>query len=325
LKALIVGGSGWLGAATAARLRGDGWDVVTLSRARGGLALRGDVRRHRLGLTPGEASALADGLTHVISVFGSVDWELGPRAALDLHLNGTRNVLRFAESCQSLERLVHVSSVLALGAARGRVGNRELELGQAFRNWYEYAKHVAEVEVRACHTLPRRIVRLGGVMGASAHGRASTDHGLLAALPYLLRGYPAHVADGGRFPVYVGDVAVAAAVLARALVDDRGGLTWTSFDPALPPLAEVLTALCGAWGVVPRIVNLPPLRWVERAVAPRLGLPAALLEYTKPWVDIDPRVLDELPGDLPPHPPGYLEATGAALRAFASWPVGRFA
>src|SRR5205807_1597984 len=109
-------------------------------------------------------------------------------------------------------------------------GNRELQLGQRFRNWYEYAKYVSEVEVRARDTLPRRIVRLGDVLGASDSGMPSAKHGLLAPVPYLVRGYPAYLEDGGGFPIYVGDVAVAAAVLARALTEQGSGLTWTWFE-----------------------------------------------------------------------------------------------
>jgi nucleoside-diphosphate-sugar epimerase len=326
VKVLIAGGSGWLGSTVAALLVEEGWEVVSLSRggdAQAGEALRGDVRHDRLSLTRAEADELADGLTHILSCFGSVDWEIGPRGAADLHLGGTRNVLAFAERCPSLERVVHVSSVLALGRAKGRVGNRELELGQSFRNWYEYAKHVSEAEVRRADSLPRRIVRLGDVMGANDLARPSPKHGLLAPIPYLVRGYPAHLEDGGSFPIYVGDVAVAAATLARALVDEGGGLTWTWFDPELPSLAEVLVALCSPWGVIPRIVDMPLLSRVERLVAPRLGLPPAVLDYARPWVDIDPRVLDQLPADLPPHGERYIEATAHALKE--ALPVGQFA
>jgi nucleoside-diphosphate-sugar epimerase len=312
MKALIVGGSGWVGGTVATLLDEQGWEVVSLSR-RGtsvaGAGIRGDVRRPNLGLTPAEAEQVADGLTHVLSCFGSVDWALGPRQALDLHLDGTRNVLAFAERCDSLERLVHVSSVLALGRAEGQVGNRELDLGQSFRNWYEYAKHVSEKEVRERHTLPRRIVRLGDIMGAGGATRPSPRDGLLAPLPFLLRGYPVHMHRGGDFPIYVGEVGVCAAVLARALTEEAGGLTWTWFDGAMPTLAEVLIALCSPWNVVPRLVDVPAMHRVTRWAAPRLGVPRAILEYAKPWVDIDPRVLDQLPADLPECPTGYIERT----------------
>ena len=324
MRALLVGGSGWLGGATARVLADEGWDVVSLSRGGGAIAgegIQGDVRLPGLGLEPRAARELADGVTHVLSCFGSVDWELGPRGAVDLHVNGTRNVLRFAESCPRLERFVHVSSVLALGRAQGRVGNRELALGQGFRNWYEYAKHVSEAEVRARDTLPRRIVRVGGVLGESDGAGPSPKQGLLASLPYLLRGYPAYLEDRGTFPVYVGDVHVCAAVLARALTEEAAGLTWTWFDRRLPSLAEVLTALCSPWNVVPRIVDLPALRHFERRLGPRLGLPRPLLEYTRRWMDIDPRVLDALPEGLPEPRPGYIERTTEVLKASIGEPL----
>lgn len=315
-RALVVGGSGFLGGAVAAALEREGLDVLCLSRsgtAEVGRGVTGDVRLPDLGLDRAAAAEVRDGLTHVVSCFGSVDWSSGPRLA-ELHLQGTRNVLRFATASPGLERLVHVSSVLALGRARGVQDNTRLDVGQRFRTWYEFAKFVAEREVRDADGVPRRIVRFGPILGVGADGAPSAEFGLTAAVPLLLRGYPVHLADHGRFPCWVGEVGAAGSVAARAALDADSPGTWTWFDARRPTLASVLTAVCSAWGVVPRIVDLRAWGRASRLLARPLGAPEALLHYAQPWVDVDPAVLDELPSDLPGCPPGYLEATGAALR-----------
>lgn len=260
-----------------------------------------------------ELAELTATVTHVVSCFGSVDWNSGPRTATELHLQGTRYAIEFARSCRSLERIVHLSSVLVLGRASGRVTD-ELELGQSFRNWYEYGKYLAEQHVRGTDSVPWRVVRVGGVIGPGRDVPPDTSYGLLSVLPFLLRGYPIHLTDHGRFPCYVCDVETLGEVLARAAFQDGERDVWTWFDDALPSLADVLTSLCTPWSVVPKIVSMPLLVPLARAAGPRLGLHRDLLEYVEPWTEISPAVLAALPPDLPRCPAGYVQATGEAIK-----------
>jgi nucleoside-diphosphate-sugar epimerase len=316
MRALVVGGTGFIGSAVVRAFDESGVDVVSVSRsgdAFGGAGVRGDVRAHNLGLDPADAEDLRRSVTHVVSCFGSVDWNSGPRLATELHQGGTRAVMRFAESCPALERFVHLSSVLALGRASGRVTD-ELELGQSFRNWYEYGKFLAEREVRANDRLPWRAVRVGPVIGPGRDVGPDTSYGILSIVPFLVRGYPVHLAGHGRFPCYPCDAGTAGEVIARAALADGDGDVWTWFDAANPTLADVLTGLCSAWGTIPKLVDAKVLAPVGRATIERLGAPRELLDYSDPWVEIPLDVLDRLPADLPLCPDGYVEATGEALR-----------
>lgn len=320
MTVLVLGGTGFLGAAVAAAFERRGADVVCLSRSGGapaGRGVTGDVRLPDLGLAPAAAAELRAEVTHVVSCFGSVDWRTGPRLA-ELHEAGTRNALAFARSCGRLERFAHVSSVLALGRARGAVSNRELDVGQSFRNWYECAKFLAERAVREEREAPWRVVRLGPVLGVGVSGAPSAAEGILAVLPPLLRGYPVHLADHGEWPCYPCEVGAAAEVVVRAATDpDDAGEAWTYWDERDQTLAQALVALCAGWGVMPRIVSLRPLRVAALALARPLGVPESLLGYDEPWVELDAGARDDLPDDLPACPGGYLEETGAALRAGA--------
>jgi hypothetical protein len=152
---------------------------------------------------------------------------------------------------------------------------------------------------------------LGTVAGAPPPAR----DGLLALMPYVLRGYPVPLVDGGRFPAYPCDAGTLAVVVARALEDAPPGTTWTWYDRESPTLASVVTGLCAAWGTLPRLIRAPhAARLFYRAASAPLGLPKALVDYCAPWVDVDPAVLTELPPGLPNCPPDYIEATGVALR-----------
>jgi nucleoside-diphosphate-sugar epimerase len=318
VRVLLIGATGFLGRAIRDELHQQGIDTLSLSRRPAPAdepSIAGDATRPNLGLTAKDADQLRTSITHIISCFGSVDWDAGPRAATDLHGRGTRMVIELANQCPQLERLVHISSILALGRARGPITNRELNVGQSFRNWYEYAKYLAERELRSNgHEIPWRAVRFGPILGV--HGGIAPDprFGLPAAVPFLLRGYPAHMRARGRFPCWVTDVASAAHITRLALTDSAESNTWTWFDPSRPTLAEALAALCSAWHVVPRIVDLPLLGTLRHYAARRVGLPAALNAYAEPWVDLDPHILDDLPTPVPLPPQDYLVHTGHAMR-----------
>ena len=316
MTVLVVGGSGFLGAEAAASLEAAGHEVVALSRsgaAPAGRGLRADVSRHRFGLGEADYAQLLAQATHVVTVFGSVDWSAGPQDAVGLHAAGIRNVLQFCREAPGLRGLVHVSSLMVFGRAEGRVGNRELYVGQTFRNWYEYSKYYAETLVRA-GDVPATILRFGPLLGRSSLRRGLDGRsGILAAVPALLQGFPMHLERRGEFRCYVGEVTAAAGLIARAVDTPATGATWSWYDPAEPTLAEVLHGICRPWRRVPRIVDAGVLSRAQRWLAPSIGLPPAMLDYVKPWFDVDPEVLAQLPGGAPACPPGYLEATGEAL------------
>jgi nucleoside-diphosphate-sugar epimerase len=316
-KVLVVGASGYLGAAVADACARDGYDVLALSRtgrATVGVSLAGDVRRPALGLTAERAQRIRDEVTHVVLCFGSVTWDCGPSEAVETHSTAMLNVLRFLRELPALHRVVHVSSVLVLGRAEGTVTNRELYLGQRFRNWYEYGKYCAERHARDAVDLPVRIVRFGPLLGPDIRGLpVDTSTGLPAVFPHLLAGYPVHLARRGEFRCYVGDVSGAAEVVVRALAEPGNGQTWSWFDPRMPTLAEVFREVCRPWGTVPRIVEAKLLGRLTRRVARRVGTVPELTDYAEPWFDLDPRVLDEIPGGPPTGTADYLAETGRAL------------
>jgi nucleoside-diphosphate-sugar epimerase len=266
-----------------------------------------------LGLRSDVLERVREETTHVVLCFGSVSWTSGPGAALETHDAGTRSALAFLRELPALEQAVHVSSLLALGRAKGRVTNRELYTGQRFRNWYEYGKYRAEQLVRNAD-LPVGILRFGPVLGADPRGeRPDTEHGMPAIFPHLLAGYPIHLRDRGDFPCWATDVSSAGDVVVKALTAPIGRATWSWFDPAMPTVREVFTEVCRPWGTVPRILDVRPYGWLTRRVSERFGAAPELFDYTEPWFDLDPAVLKDIPEPWPVPDPDYLGDTGRAL------------
>ena len=312
MRALVIGGTGFVGSAVVRAFDSRGIDVVTVSRsglAFAGEGVRGDVRAHNLGMDKAAAEDLMGSVPHIVSTFGSVDWGAGPRRHRAPPAGNPRR--------HALRRAVRPAREVRAPVVRARP--RAPHRGAVVDGSSSGSRSAAGTST-ASSSPSARCGPTTGSRGApcasgpsSAPARTSSPaHGIMAVVPLLLRGYPMHLKDHGRFPCYPTDVKVAGEVLARAALDDGAGEVWTYFDDANPSLAEVLIRLCSPWGVVPRIVDLPILNPISRLLAERLGTPRETLEYIEPWPDIPVEVLNLLPADLPRCPPGYIEATGKA-------------
>src|ERR1044072_1787651 len=181
MNVLIVGGSGYLGAAIRRSWARTGAAVRVLSRrgdASEGEGIRGDVRAPRLGLSGETLDRVREETTHVVLSFGSVSWTCGPGEAIETHSAAMRSALAFPCELPPLRPAGEGSSLLALGRSDHRVTSRELYTGQRFRNWYEYGKYCAERHVRDASDLPIGSVRFGPVLGPDPRGgRIDTTNG----------------------------------------------------------------------------------------------------------------------------------------------------
>jgi nucleoside-diphosphate-sugar epimerase len=319
VKVLVAGATGYLGYWVTRLLHEGGAEVLALSR-RGtsdyGRGLAGDVTQAGLGLDAVTMDGELSDVDVVVSCFGSVDWDMPANKLVGLHVTGTRNVLDLAAALPRASRVIHVSSVVALGRADGEVGNRTLSVGQTFRNWYEYAKYRSEAIAREERRIPVSIVRFGALLGPAPDGIVPLIGGPIQALPYLLQGIPLILEKGGRYPVYAGDVAAAAAVVAALAHAGDPPAVCTYFDPKLPTLAELLYQLCRPWNCVPRLVQASRLtRWLQNGVAGQIGLSESTLSYNSPLPYLDPAELNALPTPVPAERPDYVAETASQLHA----------
>jgi len=208
-----------------------------------------------------------------------------------VNVDGTRNVLDFAEQCDGLERLHYVSTCYVSGRYTGIFSEADLDKGQSFNNFYEETKFLAEclVRERSSRGLPTTVYRPSIVVGDSTTGATQKLDGPYFFLRWLIR-QPKYailpvIADPTlfRFNVVPRDFVVNAI----AYLSQRGdtvGRTYQLSDHAPPTCDEALSIMARAANRRPIRVHLPlglakfatrSIPGVERI----LQIPATLIDY----------------------------------------------
>jgi thioester reductase-like protein len=149
--------------------------------------VRGDLTATGLGLDDGPGlAARTTEIWHLAAVYDlSVPRAVGMRVNVD----GTRNVLRFAEACPGLARHHYVSTCYVSGRYCGPFHESDLDVGQSFNNFYEETKFLAEVEVAEARAggLPTTVYRPAIVVGDSGTGDTQKFDGPYFLLQWLVR------------------------------------------------------------------------------------------------------------------------------------------
>lgn len=147
-RALVTGGTGFIGSNIALRLVEKRWEVRILARQGANLSLleggpfefaTGDV------LSPETLPAAMQGIDVVFHAAGVVDyWRQGVERMLEVNIRGTRNVMEAALNAR-IERVVHISSTAALGIHPNVVVDETFTFNvKPERFIYGHSKHQAE-------------------------------------------------------------------------------------------------------------------------------------------------------------------------------------
>lgn len=149
--------------------------------------VEGDITAPDLGL-----GAAADLRADVVEVWHlAAVYDLSVRRDIGTRVNvlGTRHLLSFAKDCPGLRRLHYVSTCYVSGRFPGLFGEDDLVKGQAFNNFYEETKYLAEVEVQLFMKggLPTTIYRPAVVVGDSVTGATQKYDGPYYVIRWLLR------------------------------------------------------------------------------------------------------------------------------------------
>ncbi len=151
--------------------------------------LAGDIERPGLGLSETARARLAEEVTTVVHCAASVSFDLSLEKSRRVNVDGTRNVVEFAERCPRLQRLTYVSTAYVAGEPRGLFREDQLDVGQRFRNPYERSKFEAERMIRErAKGLPLQILRPSIIVGDSRTGRTSSFNVLYGPLKAFARG-----------------------------------------------------------------------------------------------------------------------------------------
>src|SRR5215210_8040498 len=160
-------------------------------------ALAGDIQEPALGLEPEQFDQLTREVEIVVHSAASVSFSMGLEESRAINVEGTRNMLDFAERCPSLDRFTYVSTAYVAGAHPGTFREDQLQEGQEFRNAYERSKFEAERLVQGRRRrLAVQVLRPSIVVGERTSGWTSSFNVLYGPLKAFARGsfpaVPAH-------------------------------------------------------------------------------------------------------------------------------------
>lgn len=243
--------------------------------------VEGDITR-RIEAAPSD-------VTRIVHLAALYDLSLPRALGLKINVEGTANVLDFAERCRSLERLHYVSTCYVSGRHQGVFREEDLDADQRFNNFYEETKFLAEVLVRKRTGLPWTTYRPSVVAGDSVTGATQKFDGPYFVMQWLMRqprlavlpvvGNPKNY----RFNVVPRDFIVNA-IEHLILHPEAAGRTYQLADPEPLTVDQTITAIARATHRT--IVRLPlPLKAAKFAIDQVPGverlmrIPSAAVDY----------------------------------------------
>lgn len=244
MRILVIGAYGLLGGYVAARLVGEGHEVVGLGRetrvARRRFPKVRWINADLRDMNADRWAALLGSIDAVVNCAGAL--QDGPRD--DLRAVHVRAVTELARACElrGVRRLVHISAV---GVERGE-------------GRFQHTKHEAEAALQATN-LDWIILRPGLVLAPAAYGGSALLRGL-AAFPFAI---PAIRPDAIVQVVSVDDVALA---VVRALTVPRAGFACDLVSAERTSLGDILRAFRSWLGLPDTRVIAVPL-WVAAVTA----------------------------------------------------------
>lgn len=259
-------------------------------RAAGRIRLvEGDITQPGLGLA--DPALLQSEVTEVWHLAAIYDLSVRRKVGLQVNLEGTRNILDFAEGCAGLRRVQYVSTCYVSGKFAGIFRETDLAKGQVFNNSYEETKFLAEMEVRERmkRGLPATIYRPAVVVGDSRTGDTQKYDGPYYAIRWLLK------QPGVAIMPVVGDSHrtrlnlvprdfVTEAISYLSAQDKSLGKTYQLADSEPLTIDEILTAVAKATGRMMIRVPLPvglakaAIDWVP-GVYRLMQIPSSTIDY----------------------------------------------
>ncbi|MBK9031204.1 MAG: dephospho-CoA kinase [Myxococcales bacterium] len=248
--------------------------------------LTGDVAAMDLGLSTAEYLAVRATVTTIHHLAAAFPKGADARARSRTVLASTRNVLELAREAPRLRRVVHWSSIRAVGDGVGVVREAPLPRAPRFASVDARASYEAErAAVVAMTRLPLTVVRVGPIVGGDRRGGAGDDAAtaLFRLVAQRAAGLQVPLPADGRGPLHVAPRAIvvaAADVIARA--PRAAGRVLHLLDPDPPTTRAALDRVAALAGREPLRGSIP--RGLARMLlrAPGLErvaeLPAAMLE-----------------------------------------------
>ncbi len=251
--------------------------------------VQGDITQKDLGVD--DSAALAARTTEIWHLAAVYDLSVARDLAMRVNVEGTANVVHFAQGCQKLTRHHYVSTCYVSGRHCGPFRETDLDVGQTFNNFYEETKFLAECEVAAAREggMPTTVYRPAVVVGDSTTGETQKFDGPYFLLQWLLR-QPTRavvpvVGDPtmARFNMVPSDFVVDGIDHLSGLAASSGR-TYTLADPRPLTVDGLIDEMCRATGRRGIRVRLPrrAAKWALGHIGPIervVGIPADAVDY----------------------------------------------
>jgi thioester reductase-like protein len=281
--------------------------------------VEGDIAQKDLGLP--NAAALARDTNEIFHLAAVYDLSVGRELAMKVNVEGTRNVLAFAERVPDLRRLQHVSTCYVSGRHPGRYTERDLDVGQTFNNFYEESKFLAERVVHEAMKsgMKGTVYRPAIVVGDSHTGATQKYDGPYYVIRWVLRqpkiAFVPVIGRPKRFHVnIVPRDYVVGAIDSLSGMDVSAGKVYQLADPEPLSVDRLLHAIADA--TAHRIVRVPvPPRLAKGAIDRVPGvyglmkIPSSAIDYfVHPTEYTNIEAVRDVQGSaaLPPHVDEYL-------------------
>ena len=292
--------------------------------------VEGDVRLANLGISDDDLATIRDETTDVFHLAAAYDLAIDKETAMQVNLEGTRNVNQLVQSMPNLRRYNYVSTCYVAGRRDGEILESELQHDAGFRNFYEETKYLAEREVDSLkEQLPVTIFRPSVVVGDSKTGETVKYDGIYYLIQYL-RKAPGilRIINVGNTNVRLNLVPVDFVVDAiAALAHDEAsvGKTIALADPDPLTTADLFDAIAESL-TKKRSIMTPPPRLIEWSLMlpyspPITGLPHYGVPYFFLSQTYDTRVADQLLGPHGVRCPNFRDYVGNLIRFVEKHPT----
>ncbi|HKO02111.1 MAG TPA: SDR family oxidoreductase [Thermoanaerobaculia bacterium] len=251
----------------------------------------GDRVRFVEGDITAKIDAPTDDVTEIYHLAAIYDLSVKRDAGMRINVDGTRNVLDFAERCPELRRVHYISTCYVSGRFDGTFTEDDLDRGQPFNNYYEETKFLAELDVRARMKsgLPATIYRPSVVVGDSTTGATQKFDGPYFVMQWLMRqpriavlpviGRPSRY----RFNVVPRNF-ITDALESLSARDDSRGRCYQLADPEPMTVDETIDAIAHATGRT--VLRIPLTKTLAKAALDHvpgvyrvMRIPSAAVDY----------------------------------------------
>jgi NAD(P)-dependent dehydrogenase (short-subunit alcohol dehydrogenase family) len=267
------------------------------------IPVTGDLTRPMLGILAKKRRALEGKIAHVFHLAAVYDLMADAENQVRVNVDGTQNVVRFAENIKA-GRFHHMSSIAAAGLYPGIFREDMFAEAHGLDNAYFKTKHDSEGVVRHECSIPWRIYRPGIVVGHSETGVIDKIDGpyyffkLIQKMRKMMPSWmPTLGIEGGRINIVPVDYVVKAMlhIAHKAKLD---GQCFHLVDPKPKRIGEVLNLFANAahapqmtmridarlFNYIPTAIKqglrmLPPIRRITNQVMKDLGLPPDLMQF----------------------------------------------